>query len=956
MNSLTVTQSASKDKAAKPLVATFFTGDGYSMAVPGRYCSNVVSCFGDNPSYAMVGIPAKEIFQTGTWDQTGPNALSNNGGAKKIKLLARCSVGYLEGGLKTVLMNGWVVYETHHLREDSITVAIFDDRHIMTKYTNFGRMRYEPGSSGGAHVFISNPSDKQVFNEGGHGNCIDTPFGPRFSPGHRYGHLANGLDDGADEAEPGSSTSKARKWTVKDIIGYLRDMFYDTGRRPPLGQDFGPMELPMQYIKWPKGLGANIVENRTPRDLDLDGLDLLTALRRVVQYAGPYDIHMEPINEKESELKVIDFALKNNSGSMLYTARYLGATIDECMNNPCIVWDGWVKESALQTFSGGSAVMGDAPATELMASTDSDATSANAQGTAPAYLERGWTTAEETLFKSLTVAGALSTTPDAKSFNLTAQRYPNVFSWYKLSALKNPFGTTKWATYSQAGSLRIKAHQLTSYNSTATNPLGMVPREIIIEYKLEPEEYSGMSPEDQAGGYWKFAGRYSELQLSPDGRYVQVPGLRDTQKTYHTWAGGPPRVYQNYYDGQYMTARHIRIQLAAESNHCLVARSGANDKDPSGTLSRMDTNAPKNAFQVRSRPMDYIDWTRTGYSMPVGRGGLTTSQFNTLTGAGGFSAKQTAGNELFTDHIGDNDITNGKNRLARHADIHVKNYKKLNYEGVLIIKQLTPVWRVGMQISVETQNTICKVGGIIRCVIWSASGQTTSVEFGPNEPSAIWDGPIRISQNGNGSGAIPSPEIPTGGGGTGTGNSKPQIPENYASTGGGSPSSSSGSYIPMNAPARITSANDGGGNNSAIANNVTAGGGGSAGAGGMSNIDADIAAEGGGSGKFHEDLEPARAAAPSRGRGEIRTESDLAGRDSLARGEGATDKGIFSGESLKGRDEERAMAMKQTYRESGRSDTPRARGLMAGERNAARTSNYNLMGEYGLITSTGKRK
>jgi hypothetical protein len=934
MNSLTISTQNSKDVSARPLVAKFFTGtSGFARAVPGRFCSVITQCAGANPSYAMVGIPLKEAIGPGKWDQSGYVALRRTGPAGEIKLMARASCGYMEGSQSITLMNGWVVYHTHFLKQDSMVTAVFDDRAIMTFYTCFGRMTYEPDSSGsaGKHFFISNPSDALVFNKGGHGDCMDTPFGKRFAPGHRYGHLATGDYDPSDEPAEGHATSKTRKWTVKDILAYLRDMFYDTGNRPPLCQDFGLLDLPRKFIKWPKSLGNNIKENRTPRDLDLDGLDLLTALQKVVRYAGPYDIHLEPINEKESELKVIDFSPTPNAGTVLYHPSYINADLGACMNNACVVADGWVKESALGCVKGGVVNMGDAPVSELMASTDTDDASV-----AGGFLQTGWDTTLKSAFKLfVTTLG-----DDENAFNMATNKYPSVFSWYKLSNTKNPFKDSTWGNLAQSGSLRIRPHQVTSYNENETNPIGLVPREHIVEYKLTPEEYSGITdPAEQAKGYWRFAGRYDALQLSPCGRYVQIPALRDSFKTWYTYHDNGAGVNDaGTYQGEYMNAREIRIQLAAESNHCLVARQGKTDKDPTNTLHRIDAGAPEFTLQLRNKPMQYIWWGRTQYSWPIGRGGLTSTEILNLYGFGKtqFPRRETANNEVFADHIGDGNIENPKNRLDRHADIHVKNYKKVPYEGVLEIAMLTPVYKVGQQITYENGDPVAKIWGVIKCIVWNANTQGTKIEFGPNEPSAIWDGALQVSSFNNGPGAsgggTTTPKTSTTS--TTTGNStstqysetpptQTSKPDTYSKPSGGQASAAA-------------SDNDSEANNQAINNNVTAaasgmggdaGDGGKAGAAGDSgeNLDDDerevledqkAAAS---RGKEHVSFADAPKAEASARKSEIRGESFLSSQSELDREVGRSNKGIFAGESLKAKDDEMKFSGKYRNETGGNS-------------------------------------
>jgi hypothetical protein len=395
VNSFALTATNAADKNAQNLVVTFYSAGGSgSILSSGRFVSACAMCAGPNPSYALIGIPSREPFGTGNWDQVPGVCLNAGGPAGKIKLLSRATVSLREGYREQVLLNGWVVYHAHSIRsgEDSVITCVFDDRHIMhSYYTCFGKMVYEPTE--GKHYFLSNPNDPLIFNKGGHGDCIDSPFGPRFAPGHRYGHQATQQLEPSSEPDPGQASTKTRKWRCSDILRYLRDFFYNVGARPALGQDFGLLQLP-DTIDWPKDLGSNITEDRTPRELTLEGATLLDALQRVVRYCGPYDIHLEPSDNTRSKLKVIDFNPKDNAGSVIYDAGYVGATINEAMNDPSLAIRANVKESALG-YADNIRLTGDAPAVEFMASTDPADTQAGA-----AYLAFGWDRAiQEELFK-----------------------------------------------------------------------------------------------------------------------------------------------------------------------------------------------------------------------------------------------------------------------------------------------------------------------------------------------------------------------------------------------------------------------------------------------------------------------------------------------------------------------------------------------------------------------------
>ena len=210
-NAFQIPVSKAKDRLAQALVCKFQTGDGYERATAARYCTHIVRSAGA-PSYAMISIPMKN-WGPGAWDELKPTcAMLRTGPAGEIKLLARVSAGYFEDGAEygyQCLMNGWIVYETHiwNEREDSIIACVFDDFHIMTKYTVFGRMTWNPITK--KHFFNTNNNDRTVFNEWGHGNAIERVNGSvRFCEGHRFGHTAGASADPSEDPEPGSSAAQ----------------------------------------------------------------------------------------------------------------------------------------------------------------------------------------------------------------------------------------------------------------------------------------------------------------------------------------------------------------------------------------------------------------------------------------------------------------------------------------------------------------------------------------------------------------------------------------------------------------------------------------------------------------------------------------------------------------------------------------------------------------------------
>ncbi len=761
--------SSNKDRLAIQLFASFYKSGGSALPFAGRHCASVVKSCGSNPSYAMVGIPVKDSIGPGNWDKTPGLSLRTNF-ADKIKLLSRASCGYSEAGQSVTLLNGWVVSHGHNGYEDSIVTQLFDDRHIMASYyTCFGKMVFDPSQSGGKHYFLSNPSDPLVFNKWGHGDCLDTAFGPRFAPGHRFGHLGTNELDATDEPAVGDATSKTRKWTVKDILAYLRQFFYETKSRPSLGQDFGLLQLPIKYLEWPKELGNNIVENKTPQNFSLDGCNLLEAIVKTLAYAGPYELNLEPVSNLKSRLEVIDFSKRSNTGIRIFSPDYFN-TLDDVANNPNVAEDHHIKQSCLGWVDN-VVNTGDAPCIEFMASTDpadSDCV--------PLSLLPGWTEVEEAIFKLRTGQGMAGTADqgdgDATFFSFASKESPSVYAWYRLNPDKNPFDLSKHATMNQSGNFVIRPHQLTSYNNNASSPLGMIPREFVIEAKMTAFEYTkyveSLAPGAPNYGEWRTLTRLSELQLSPCGRYIQIPGLRDLignsySAVVGTWLAehivydeSDPPVPSNaasQYGSQFFQKRHIRIQVVAESDHCLVSKRGT-DADPNETARHIDSEAPKFSLLIRNERMQYVDFLRRTKSYPCGIGGLPTTI--RIAQALLFQPLESQGHELFTDHIGDGDLTNPKNRLDTHCQKYVDNHKRIMWEGYFQIARITPVYRVGQIITYDAPEGLQGVTGIIKCIVITSHDQKTKIEIGPPEFSTIWDGPMQQFLGTGGTGAPPA--------------------------------------------------------------------------------------------------------------------------------------------------------------------------------------------------------
>jgi len=948
-----VSTSQAKDVEAGRLVCQFKDTDGaWSRFTAGRFCSEAVLSSGESPSYALVSMPMNS-FGPGAYDEIAPTcALQTRGPAGQIKLKTRATISYLQNGYSATLMHGWVVSHTHQIDEDSIITQIYDDRWVLGKYTVSGRMTYDPTT--GRHYWDWIPP---VFNDLGFPNCIDTPYGPRFAPCHRFGFSNNmtaeqAIVENYDEPEPGKATTRARSWRCQDIYRYLRDQFAPAsgGMRPPCKVYLGVMDLPSNIV-WAESLGTVFGSDRTPKNFSLHNASLLQALQAIARKAGAYDLYVEPTDNDKSTLKLLNMNPRTFTGTTLYTAVYAASHVGQCMNDGAVVKGGSVTESFVNGFDE-VVICGDKPVVERMCSTYSS-------GVGAGYLEFAWSTGvggDESAFTTYLQTYGGATKGDEDSFRSACKIWPLVYAAYRVAIDADLWEGTKWAGMKNDGRARMLVAQLTGYSQDASNPRNWTPREIVVEYLkiYADEDTSDPSPDDPE---WFEAAKFDNLTLSADSTIVFLNALREpgVAQTWYVNADGS----LGGYDGSKMHSRNMRIQLALQADWPLTGvkgNGGAKSDDPNRIAGRV-ADKPRFSFQVNAEEMDYVEFIRSEQSRPVGAALL--DKLNDARSQSAFPEKQTEGNELFTDRT---NSTTG--RLPRHADLRNQDVKRVDIHATLNIEPVSLGMRPGLNLSVEAGDSI-PILGVAKTVIFRAEalgeeGQTTVI-IGPPDSAAIYDPPTSarsrsVFNSGSSKNTGTDPYDP----GHGGGGSKTGIP---TSSGGGYPEAKPANGSPSevyssgsrSVASSASSDNDSDANNQAIRNNSTAAqnmgttgamsnGGNSAGAGG----DAPPIV-----GLFSGNNQAAARASRASG-GVIRSADQIAVKDAEAAAVGDSSKGIFIGDSVKSRDDDRRMKVQETYRNSGNKDTPAARGLMAGERNAARTSKHNVMGDMGPIVGQAK--
>jgi hypothetical protein len=821
MNSLTVSGSAAKDIPVSPYYIDFYSAgnEGSYKIAANRDVEKIVRVLGANYSYVQARIPLKRMHKAGQYDHPFGNAGRADGAGGQIKLLSRYSSGYQEnvagssGGIKQPLLNGWIVKIGHHLRLDTVLPFGVCDRWLLMRMILFGRQVWIRDE--GVLDFVTNPDEPLIFNMKGP-DCIDTPYGPAFAQGYRVGNVSVQEESPSsgvayDTGAPGVLSGKVRFWRVTDILSYIRRVVYSKLFRPD--KDYGCVEIPEAFLKWPKELGSNIQpeHNRTPIALNLDAVNVLDGLELALKKAGMnYTLSCEPVNAIQSVLGVENRALKRGAGACVFSAEYIGNDVGVLMNNPSVAWDGVFEEDAMDTCAGGSASIGDAPAVEAMLSTYGGQDDWEKAG----GLSRAYGTAEIAKYQA-DIDGYANQT-DPPQYNEQSSEYANnrnlaAFNFFKINTKTKPFAGTIWADWLTKGLLRFKTHQLSAFNEQENNPLGLVHRELIVEYRIPDEQWTTLSVDEQAKGRWRFHGKFTALQLSQDARIVMIPDVRAAGHSFYCIDPSDNNAYNSsIYGGKGLNngtlrfkPRDIRIQCVVEHNYAMVARSGKNDTDTTGTLHRIDPKAPKFVYQQRTYGKQYVHWTRTNNSAPIGMAGLLS--FKRAQVRAQFPYKV-----LFDD----------RDRLQFHADINAENWKRVFYKGSFVIHRPTATYRPGMGIQYINSSPISNVSGVIDCIVHA--GQTTTISFGPGSPSPLYDQPKDYSN-------VASTGTVAAGGYGGGGDSKYDNYDNGKSnTGGSGGSGSGGDYDRKGAqggPEKgITSDNDDPyeTNNQAVKNNPTA--------------------------------------------------------------------------------------------------------------------------------------
>ncbi len=277
---------------------------GEEFAVEVRIAEKVVLQAGVQPSYAMVDVPMA-AFGPGKYDELVYSVAFNARGPAKLKMNTRCTV-YASNpeGRSIPLLVGTVVKCSHGIKADNVIFTVYDDKWMLHKVTCFGQCQYDPIKD--IYGFVAD--EPLIFNRFGFEDCLDTRWGPRFAPSHRFGWKndpLNGTDGGSEanqlqgEPPPGKAQHRSRSWRVVDAGRYLRDMHYGKSmtKRPPSFQKYG-MQTVGTGVNWPESMHDLLHDNagteRILRNCVLEGLTLDMALSKLGQRAGAFELYCIP--------------------------------------------------------------------------------------------------------------------------------------------------------------------------------------------------------------------------------------------------------------------------------------------------------------------------------------------------------------------------------------------------------------------------------------------------------------------------------------------------------------------------------------------------------------------------------------------------------------------------------------------------------------------------------------
>jgi hypothetical protein len=743
-----------------------FQQAGLQKALPSRFVPQLTLVTGPGAAGAMFAVPCKELIAD---EMAFQIAMKADGPAAAIRLLSRAQVDIATGRNAQPLFCGCVVKHIHHIMQgrtfDALTSMILDDRWVLSKFKAFGRMEYDPDAgtaSGGTYHYFHSAAET-IFNHMGFGDCLDTPYGPRFAPSSWFGRSSSFNREVFQEPAPGKATHTPRKWRAQDIAQYWKDFWFPERAAvrpamPPI--DLGLITVP-DYITIPKNFTTQFRNPRALVDVDHTDLTALECFQDLARRAGSYDINIKAVGNFRSELQFVDMNPARGTGTVYYLPGYPAATtLNEAMTKPTLIKAGAIIEDATGWYAD-VALHGDRRAIEQMMSTWFD-------GTGALLLEPAWSAADEKEYTDY-IDSSGPGTPAGSGARFTAANniWPEVFCAFRQRSGAPIFGASKLANFKN----RVKYASFLPTQLTAKNkgnsPQGWEPLPIIFEAHMSKREIDELDPGVSA---W-FPTAVGVVEFSPDYKVVRFPTMRDLGTTWyselnpHADDDPPGEIWPVY--GFPMRKRGVRINAAIQSDYPVLARSTG---DPNRTAFRLAPDVPKYTCRVLSRGLVYVDWGRKVSSRPLGEGRIDLDKAIFDLG----SNRAAAGTELYSDLPGSVNAPNATGRMQQHANLKLEDANRIVIGGELVFKGLNPMLLPGLAARIEGDNTI-EMWGVNQAVTFDQTTQETIVSFGSHEaggsmasrPSA----PISSMMSGGGGGS------PTAGTSTTTTSTIPRLPD-----------------------------------------------------------------------------------------------------------------------------------------------------------------------------------
>lgn len=513
---------------------------------------------------------------------------AGGGAAQLHRVGRRVSLTLVPGNLP--LFHGTVVHQETDLAADRIEYTALDDRWLLAGVPVYGCIVASPidGSLTYAQGW------PLVFNPDGLKNCRDVNGRPVFT------HTAEWNAPAAvDELPaPGEALAAARHWTVADVLQYLRFAYF-AADSAALFADFPWMLRAQSFaaqLDWPAELHLALTPghpadpadalNKTPRHLDLDGLDLCAVLQRTLQAAGPYSFDLHPAENGVSRLTLVleDSAARNtddDDGAIdLPRPLYLQSQTDPptpATRPPAPGLAGGVHHLDLETAFQSTVTLGDRVRLESRFTQT---------GPASGDLLPAWDSAEETEFKNFLAAAA----DPIDALHSAMRRWPRVGQAYRI----HPAAAALDAGGIFAAIARVFCSRTPDAHLSSTDPTpDLLKRVLRMPIAVEAQEIGG--------GVWHPALIADGLTLDHLGT-IYLPGLllADGHRSNHNGAFDSALQFRNLRINCAVPLDHALtyVVAAADAAVALPGNPGEAAGEPQGFGGSLHTRAPRAAAWI----------------------------------------------------------------------------------------------------------------------------------------------------------------------------------------------------------------------------------------------------------------------------------------------------------------------------------------------------------------------